>query len=112
MKSDLEQALAAAVKELFDIEIEIELTRPEEQHGDYATNVALQLAKRVGKPPRDIAEALAVKGREKLADRLADISVAGPGFLNLKLSDQALAEAMRFCINSAALDFKERQNSK
>ena len=90
MKHELEQAVAAAVKELFGIDVAVELTRPDEQFGDYATNVALQLAKQVGKNPREIAELV----REMLAadEHLQSIEVAGPGFLNLKLTDAALAE--------------------
>ena len=93
MKQDLEQAVAAAVKELFGTDVSVELTRPDEQFGDYATNVALQLSKQVGKNPREIAEALVAKLREAHSDKLADTSVAGPGFVNLKLNDATLAAA-------------------
>src|SRR4051812_44665726 len=89
MKQDLEKAVEAAVKDLFGaVESTVELTRPDEQFGDYATNVALQLSKQLGKNPREIAEAL----REKLASdaRLTNVAVAGPGFLNLTLSDETL----------------------
>lgn len=53
-------------------------------HGDMATNAAMVLAKPAGKKPRDVAEALAAR----LADdaRLESVDVAGPGFLNLRLS--------------------------
>jgi arginyl-tRNA synthetase len=95
MRQDLEQKVAAAAKELFEIEVAIELSRPEEQFGDYTTNVALQLSKQVGKNPREIGEALAAKLRENLAEQVADISVAGPGFVNLKLNDEALLQAVR-----------------
>lgn len=94
MKSELETALSECVKELFGIEVTVELTRPEEQFGDYATNVALQLAKQVSKPPREIAEALAEKAKEKLPKEVRQASVAGPGFLNLSLSDNALVKAL------------------
>lgn len=94
MKQDLEQATAAIVKELFDVDAGVELTRPDEQFGDYATNVALQLSKKVGKSPREIAEALAAKMRESMGDAVADVSVAGPGFLNLTLVDAALVAAL------------------
>ncbi|HVX48461.1 MAG TPA: arginine--tRNA ligase [Candidatus Saccharimonadales bacterium] len=94
MKRELETALAGCVKELFNVTATVELTRPEEQFGDYATNVALQLAKEAGKPPREIAEALAEKAKEKLVGQVSEASVAGPGFLNLKLSDGALIEAL------------------
>lgn len=95
MKTELEKQIAAACKELFDVEPQIELTRPEEQFGDYATNVALQLSKQLGKNPREIAEALAVKLRETLAGQVSDVSVAGPGFLNFKLNDEALLQASK-----------------
>ena len=50
-------------------------------HGDYATNVALQLAKKAGQPPRDLAGLLAEELRA--ADGVADVDIAGPGFLNV-----------------------------
>jgi arginyl-tRNA synthetase len=92
MKDALAAGIAAAVKELFDVDSEVELTRPDEQFGDYATNVALQLSKQLGKKPCEIAEMLIVKSRENLVGLVADVSVAGPGFLNLTLTDQALAD--------------------
>jgi arginyl-tRNA synthetase len=93
MKTELEKAIAAAVKELFETDVRIDLTRTEEQYGDYATNVALQLSNQLGKNPREIGEALADKLRETLTDSIAEVSIAGPGFINLKLNDQALFQA-------------------
>ena len=52
-------------------------------HGDMATNAAMVLAKPAGKQPREIAEALAA--RLAADPRVADATVAGPGFLNLRL---------------------------
>jgi arginyl-tRNA synthetase len=94
MKSELEQAIATAVQTLYGIEVAIELTRPEEQFGDFATNVALQLAKQVGKSPRDVGAELAEKLKAELRDSVAEITIAGPGFLNLRLNDQALIKAL------------------
>lgn len=94
MKQELEQAIAGAVKQLFDVDVQIELSRPEEQFGDFATNVALQLAKQVGKNPREIGEALAEKLRTDLAEQVSEVTVAGPGFLNLKLTDQTLVNSL------------------
>jgi arginyl-tRNA synthetase len=95
MRQDLEQKVADAVKELYSIETKIELTRPEEQFGDYTTNVALQLSKQVGKNPREIGEQLAEKLSKSLADQVAEVSIAGPGFINLKLNDKALLQAVQ-----------------
>lgn len=80
--------IAGIVKDLFTVDVDVTLTRPDEQFGDYATNVAMQLAKPLGKSPREIAEAMAGKLRE--SDDFAEVTVAGPGFLNLRLTDAAL----------------------
>jgi arginyl-tRNA synthetase len=54
------------------------------EHGDYATNIALQIAKKVATSPRDLAQWLA----DELAtlDGIATAEIAGPGFLNLRLA--------------------------
>ncbi|MCV2488750.1 arginine--tRNA ligase [Geodermatophilus sp. YIM 151500] len=57
-------------------------------HGDYATNVAMRLAKPAGRPPREVAELLAEELRAH--DGIASVDVAGPGFLNLRLASGAL----------------------
>jgi arginyl-tRNA synthetase len=84
--------LKSAAKDLFNAEVEPELTRPDEQFGDYATNIAMQLGGRLHKNPREIAVALASKlhGQEGIAE----VNIAGPGFINIKLSDQALLGLM------------------
>lgn len=90
MKQDLEAAIAAAVEQLFDQKTEIVLTRPDEQFGDYATNVALQLAKQVQKNPREVAELLAATLKKALSGQVNAVTIAGPGFINLTLTDHAL----------------------
>ena len=59
-------------------------------HGDIASNAAMVLSKPAGQKPRDLAETLA----ERLLsdDRVTSAEVAGPGFLNLRLSDQVWLE--------------------
>lgn len=64
------------------------LSRPDEQFGDYATNIALQLGGQFGKNPRDIAGQIVAKLREQ--PDIADTSVAGPGFINIRLKDSVL----------------------
>lgn len=90
MRQKITNTIERLCSELFDTHLKVELTRPEEQFGDYSTNVALQLAKPLQKNPREVAETLSVKLRETLADVVTEVSVAGPGFINLKLSDSAL----------------------
>jgi arginyl-tRNA synthetase len=58
------------------------------EHGDYATNIALRLAKPAGRPPREVAEVLAARLRAHPG--IAAAEVAGPGFLNLTLAGDAL----------------------
>jgi arginyl-tRNA synthetase len=53
------------------------------EHGDYATNVALQLAKKAGMNPRDFATL--VQARLAAADGIAGVEIAGPGFLNISV---------------------------
>ena len=76
------------ITELFGVSQPVELTRPDPKFGDYATNVALQLAGKLGKNPREIATQLAEALRE--TGDFADVTVAGPGFINLTLSNDAL----------------------
>lgn len=85
---ELKIALKEACKKLFDIEIEPELSRPEEGFGDYSSNVALKLAGRLDKNPKDIANSLAGHFQDK--DRIEAVEVAGPGFINFRLTNQAL----------------------
>ncbi|CAN5195597.1 arginine--tRNA ligase [soil metagenome] len=68
---------------------EVTVQRPRVQsHGDYATSIALQLAKPAGRPPRDVAELLAARLRE--GEGVDAVEVAGPGFLNLRLAQASL----------------------
>ncbi len=66
--------------------LSIQLDNPRDRsHGDLACNVAMASAKRLGMPPRELAEALAEWCNEELAGR-ATAEVAGPGFLNFRLA--------------------------
>lgn len=89
----MDTKIAQLVADEFDVNVIVTLTRPEPQFGDYATNVAMQLAGRVGKPPREIAERLAERLRE--TGEFEQVEVAGPGFINLTLSREALLDLTR-----------------
>ena len=89
----MERVISEIITKLFDQNVSVQLTRPDPKFGDFATNAALQLAKPLGKNPREIAEAIAeeLRGRQEFSD----VSVAGPGFINVKLSDQAVLESLK-----------------
>ncbi len=72
---------------------EVELERPKDAaHGDFATNVALRSAKSIGRPPREVAQEIATKVIE--LDEVESAEVAGPGFLNLRVSDGFFLSAL------------------
>ena len=71
-------------------------------HGDLATNAAMVLAKPAGTNPRALAEALS--GELAKLDEVTAVSVAGPGFINLTLADEAWRDELR-AIHAAAADY-------
>ena len=88
---ELSTTIVAALSTLVDqgaltlpdgVPAQVVVERPKNKdHGDYATNVALQLAKKAGIPPRDLATLLA--GELGRATGIARVDIAGPGFLNI-----------------------------
>jgi arginyl-tRNA synthetase len=90
---------------------------PKPEFGDYSTNAAMLLAPALGEKPRGIAERLAEELQGRLASELERVEVAGPGFLNLFLSDDwyrgaaaALAAAGDEIGRPAAVEAKESVN--
>lgn len=69
------------------------------EHGDYATNLAMQLGKKVGVSPRDLAGWLAEALTEETS--VSSAEVAGPGFLNLRLAADAQAGIVRDVLDAA-----------
>ena len=98
IRSALAEAVAAgdltvAVPE--DVRVE----RPRNRdHGDWSTNIALQLAKGAGVPPRDVATTLAARLRAVAGVRSVD--VAGPGFLNITLDAASAGELARTIVEA------------
>ena len=86
-------SIQTVIRQLFNIEQVVHLSRPDSDFGDFATNVAMQLAKPLGKNPREIAEQLAESLRQ--TGDYTEVSVAGPGFINLKLSSKKLADNLQ-----------------
>ncbi|MDC0626484.1 arginine--tRNA ligase [Methylophilaceae bacterium] len=88
MKNQIYNILSDALQQLnIDIsEVYIHIERPKSlEHGDYSSNIALQLAKGIKKNPREVAQLIIDQiGSEELFNRL---ELAGPGFINFHLSD-------------------------
>lgn len=71
----------------------VELEQPKDKsHGDWATNVALALASKLKKPPREVADIIIQQ--LKVPDYLDKVEVAGPGFINFWLSNTWLYESL------------------
>ncbi len=70
------------------------------EHGDWATNVAMRLAKLAGVAPRVLAEKLAERLRQ--ADGIARVDVAGPGFINLTLDAASAGELARTILQAGS----------
>lgn len=84
---ELREVIAKVVKEVYGEAPDIILTRPDEKFGDYSTNVAMQLGAKLSKNPREIAEEIKAKLEH---NSIAKTEVAGAGFINVSLSDEAL----------------------
>ncbi len=91
----IEEGIAAGEFALTNEDVvDVRVERPKvREHGDWATNVAMQLAKKAGTNPRAFAESLAA--RLLTVDGIDAAEVAGPGFLNIRLSAGAAGELAR-----------------
>ena len=77
----------------------VKVERPRSrEHGDWATNVAMQLAKRAGRNPRELGELLAA--RIAAHDGVEEAEVAGPGFVNIRLSAASVGELARAVVEA------------
>jgi arginyl-tRNA synthetase len=77
----------------------ITLERPKNrEHGDYATSIALQLAKEVGKSPREVASVLQAEIAK--ISGVSSVDIAGPGFINITLNRATQAELVRTILTS------------
>ncbi|RUO72239.1 arginine--tRNA ligase [Pseudidiomarina sediminum] len=107
MKEQLEQLLAAAVAQLkeqgtlpAELSPRIQLDRPRDKsHGDFATNLALMLAKPAGMNPRALAEALLAALPENTL--VAETTIAGPGFINFVISQDQLVQQLEHAYQDA-----------
>ena len=102
----LAAAIRAALTELVvagelvvEVPDDLRVERPRQAgHGDWSSNVAMQLAKKAGMPPREVAAKLAAK--LEAVDGIAAVEVAGPGFLNLTLDAASAGELARTIVGA------------
>ncbi|HSD56104.1 MAG TPA: arginine--tRNA ligase, partial [Candidatus Saccharimonadales bacterium] len=102
----LQSTLASVIRDVFNVDVQPEVTRPDEQFGDYATNVAMQLAGRLRRNPREVAEELTAKLQEAAGDDIKSVDIAGPGFINIALSDSALAAMADIAVSTKPDTYK------
>ena len=95
-------------------EIAVSIERPAKpEHGDYASNIALQLSKRLRRNPRQIAEEIAKASAPALAATglFEPLTVAGAGFLNIRVKPEAKLGVIRRALDEGA-DFGRERASK
>ncbi|WBB74748.1 arginine--tRNA ligase [Micromonospora sp. WMMD1128] len=105
--AELAEVVLAAAHAVFDergldraaLPAQTTVERPRNpDHGDYASTLALQLSKKVGVPPRELAAALAEQlGR---APGVKSVEIAGPGFLNIRLDPAAAGQLAKVIVES------------
>jgi arginyl-tRNA synthetase len=96
IEAKLKAHITKALTELGIGDTPVVLERPADiEHGDFATNVAMAAAKKAGKNPRALAEELITLMSRPRLDMVASMEVAGPGFINFKLSKEYFAKALK-----------------
>ncbi len=106
--AELSAAIRACLQSAVDagdlavaVPAEVRVERPKQrEHGDWSTNIALQLAKQAGRPPREVATLLASRLGE--VPGIKSVDVAGPGFLNIVLDAAAAGELARSIVEAGA----------
>lgn len=93
-RAAIDSALRSVLSDLGVVASEIHLERPRDRsHGDLATNLALKIASELGRGPREIAEEIAQRLNIETAG-VESVEVAGPGFLNFRLSTGTVASVL------------------
>ncbi|NLC97208.1 MAG: arginine--tRNA ligase [Erysipelotrichaceae bacterium] len=100
IENDLKLEIIKSVKKSFDLDIEmndviIELPK-DVSHGDYASNIAMQLARTLKRKPKEIAESICSNLN---LDIISSYEIAGPGFINIFLKNEYLAEVINLVLD-------------
>jgi len=97
LKAKIENALSKIGIDVNGTQLTLE--RPKlEQYGDFATNIAMLIAKKLGKNPREIAKDI-VANLEIEPEFIEKVEIAGPGFINFKLSPSFYIERIKEILN-------------
>ncbi len=96
---ELAQALERVARQLGAVDaVQVRLERPREAaHGDVATNLAMAIAGQLKRPPRDVAREL-IAGLDLPALQVEHAEIAGPGFINFRVSRDYLREQLRHVV--------------
>ena len=102
MNKRIVEIVKNSLNEVFSLNVEdsfvmVEIPK-DNSHGDYATNVAMKLAKELHKAPREIAESL--KSSLMNNEIVASIEIAGPGFINFFLKKDSITEVIKKILNA------------
>ena len=89
----LKSILKEAINNLYKLDVEIVLSRPDSRFGDFASNIAMQLAGSLNKNPKEIAEQISAEILTNSS--IFEATVAGPGFLNIRLADNAIVDLLK-----------------
>lgn len=94
---NLKQALANAAQAAFDVNVDastvvIEIPK-DKNHGDYSSNIAMQLTRTLRNNPRVIAQGI-IDNLNKESASIETVEIAGPGFLNFKMSNASLTSVI------------------
>lgn len=87
---NLEDQIKQIVKNIYGLDVNPVVSRTDPEHGDYASNVAMQIAKQVGQNPREVATKIC----EYLGQNGYKTEVAGPGFINIWMGDDAVQKVV------------------
>jgi arginyl-tRNA synthetase len=92
MIQEITDIISQVCQELYGNEVAVELERPDEQFGDYSTNIAMKLSGVLNRNPREIAQEIS----ESLNnfDVFNGVGVAGPGFINITLNNEFLLKSL------------------
>src|SRR5574344_3057834 len=103
---EIGEKLKKIIKHIFDVDVDVQISEaPKNFDADYSTNVAMLLAKKIQKSPREIAEKII----ENYNDKAFEISIAGPGFLNFKSSDEYFKEKIADFSNNFSKNISQNE---